>query len=368
MKITIDIQPLLGKKSGVGFYISGLVEGLAQIDPKNQYQLSFFDFKNRQDLIYLPSSNFKRKKSFMPGRLASLLWKKSSIPSYNFFFGDSDIFHFPNFVLRPIRRGKAVVTIHDVSFLRFPEYTEPKNLKFLTAKIEETVFQSEKIIVDSNFTKSELLSFFKIDPSRVHPIHLGVDPRFQPSLSLDKNSKEILFVGNIEPRKNLPTLFKAFEIFCQKMNSSEYRLTLAGMRGWLYEETFRCLEKCTRKNQIRLLDYVSDADLVRLYQQAHVFVYPSFYEGFGLPPLEAMASATPVISAHSGSLPEVLGDAAQWINPNDAQDLARAIERLISDQEYRQELIKRGLRQVQNFKWEKAARETLHVYEQAYQS
>src|SRR5574341_559035 len=162
MKITIDAQPLLGQKAGVGYYIWGLIHGLAKIDEKNQYQLSIFDFKRRSSRIPLPGSNFKIKKSYIPGRLVSLIWKKYSWLPYNFFFGDSDVYHFPNFVIRPLKKGRKVVTIHDVSFLRYPQFTEPKNLMFLKSKIEESLELADEIIVDSFFTKEELLSFLRI--------------------------------------------------------------------------------------------------------------------------------------------------------------------------------------------------------------
>ncbi len=364
MNITMDVQPLLGRKSGVGFYIWGLIHALSQIDSKNQYHLAFFDFKNRQHVIPDLAANFKKRKSVIPGRMVSALWKKLKFPSYDFFFGKADLFHFPNFIIRPIREGKTIATIHDVSFLRFPQYTEPKNLKFLTDKIEETVLRANQIIVDSEFTKSELLSFFKIDSTRVHSIHLGIDSHFQPSLNHEA-SKKILFVGTIEPRKNLTHLFKAFDLFTERMKEQNYQLIIAGMKGWLYEETFRSLEKCKSKERIHLLNYVDDHQLIQLYQEADLFVYPSFYEGFGLPPLEAMASGVPVIAAKRGSLGEVLGEAPAWIEPEDIEGLAKNMERVLCDQEYKQMLIAKGLLQAKKFNWKTTAEQTLDVYYKA---
>ncbi len=367
MNITIDVQPLLARKSGVGFYIWGLVQALSGIDSKNHYNLAFFDFKNKKHMIPDLAPNFQKKTSVIPGRMVSALWKKLKFPSYDFFFGKADLFHFPNFIIRPIKEGKAIATIHDVSFLRYPQYTEPKNLKFLTSKIEETLLQANQIIVDSDFTKSELMSFFKIDSSRVHTIHLGIDPRFQPSQK-QTATKKILFVGTIEPRKNLTNLFKAFDIFTKKMRGQNYQLIIAGMKGWLCEETFKSLEKCQFKEKIQLLNYVDDHQLIQLYQEADAFVYPSFYEGFGLPPLEAMACGIPVIAAKRGSLPEVLGQAPVWIEPEDVEGLAKNIEKVVCDLDYKKTLIAAGFSQVKNFNWRTTAEQTLNVYHKAMEA
>lgn len=363
MKITVDVQPLLGQKAGVGYYISGLIHGLAKVDRQNQYQLSIFDFKRRASRIPLPGPNFKIKKSFIPGRLVSLIWKKNSWPTYDFFFGDSDVYHFPNFVIRPLKKGRSVVTIHDVSFLRYPQFTEPKNLRFLKSKIEETLRVADQIIVDSFFTKEELLSFFKVPEDRVHVIHLGLNDEFKPSSSIQKKSA-ILFVGTLEPRKNLETLFKSFKIFLDRTNS-DVSLLIAGMKGWLYEGIFKSLEGHRYRDKIQFLDYVSDEDLPKLYQSASLFIYPSFYEGFGLPPLEAMACGVPVIASKRGSLPEVLGNAPKWINPYNPEELSFAIEEVLTDTRLRESLIRNGFDQAKKFDWEKAAYETLQVYQKA---
>jgi len=361
MKITIDVQPVLGKKSGVGQYISGLIYGLGEVDHQNSYFLSFFDFKRRGSMLSLPGSNFVHRKCFLPGRAVSILWKKFAWPSYNFFFGESDIFHFPNFIIRPVKRAKKIVTIHDVSFLRFPEYAEPKNLKFLKNEIRKTVEEANHILTDSRFTEEELIYFFPSAKQKVSTVHLGVDARFKPSRVT--REKSILFVGNIEPRKNLPNLFKAFEIMKDRHRElSAYKITIAGMKGWLYEGIFKALENNKYKTDIHFLDYVPDEKLPELYAKASVFVYPSFYEGFGLPPLEAMACGTPVISARKASLPEILGDAVVWIDPNEPESISDALKRVLLDGALREELIKKGAEQSSKFQWRKTAAETLEIY------
>ncbi|MBI1871733.1 MAG: glycosyltransferase family 4 protein [Chlamydiae bacterium] len=362
-KISMDVQPLLGSKSGVGYYIWGLIHGLAKIDHENTYQLSFFDFRNQGFKVPRPGTQFYQKRSRLPGRMIQYLWKTCAWPNYNTFFGGCDLYHFPNFVIQPLKGVKKVVTIHDLSFFRYPEYTDPKNLKYLRNKIGDTVYGADEIIVDSHFTKSELLSFFKIEKERIHVIHLGIDSRFQKGTAL--REKQILFVGTLEPRKNIEGLLSAFKIFLDRTHWMDYRLTLVGMKGWLYEGMMKALENHPYREKIECLNYVSEEDLPLLYQKAALFIYPSFYEGFGLPPLEALSSGTPVIAARRASLPEVLGDAALWIDPQNAEAIAIAIERMIREEGLKSELIRKGEEQVKKFSWEKAARETLQVYQKA---
>ena len=360
MRITIDVQPLLGKKSGVGYYIHGLIQGLADVDDKNSYQLALFDFRSRAHGIELPGPNFRIKRSWIPGRLASFVWKKMKAPAYEFYFGDSDIVHFPNFIIRPIRKGKKIATIHDVSFLRLPQYAEPKNLAFLKGFIEETVKIADEIIVDSEFSRREVLSLFNIPQEKVHAIHLGIGREFRPGRVAKK--RMLLFVGTLEPRKNIPGLIRAYERFVQRTGLSEYELVIAGMKGWLYQGILECVEKSPYRAGIKLLDYVSDELLLSLYQSAALFVYPSFYEGFGLPPLEAMACGIPVVSSKTGSLPEVLGDGAHYADPEDIEGLSIEIEKLLLDEKRRKETIDRGLEQVKKYRWDIAARKTIKVY------
>ncbi|MBI1883354.1 MAG: glycosyltransferase family 4 protein [Chlamydiae bacterium] len=365
MKITIDVQPLLGAKSGVGYYIWGLIHGLSKVDAKNDYRLSFFDFKKRGSKVPSLGANFQKVACPLPGRFIQQIWKKIQWPPYDFFFGEGDVYHFPNFVIQPLRRGKKVVTLHDVSFFRYPQYTESKNLKYLTTSFKRTLEVADQIIADSLFTKQELLDLFKIDEKRIHVIHLGLASHF---VSVKKTpERQILFVGTLEPRKNLEGLLKAFEIFLDKTLLRDYRLVIAGMRGWLCEGFFKALQRHRYRDRIQVLDYVSEDELIQLYQSSMMFVYPSFYEGFGLPPLEAMASGIPVIASRKASLPEVLGDAALWIeNPEDTEELASGLEKMARDQGLRKDFIQKGLEQVKKFDWEKSARQTLEVYESCF--
>ncbi len=366
-KISIDVQPLLGKKCGIGQYIWGLIHGLAQIDHKNLYSLSFFDTKFRSSKIPLPGPNFSRSGYPLPSRVMRKIWLQYHWPYYDSFFRSRDLYHFCNFIIPPMRTGKKIATIFDFSFLRYPQFSEPRNLGFLRRGIEKTLQVADEIITISKFTKNESLHFFNIPENKIHAIHLGVHESFKPNISIQPK-KQILFVGTIEPRKNLETLLKAFELFVQKNEFADFKLVLAGMKGWLCDNILSSLEKHPYHHQISLLDYVSDSELPKLYQESMIFVYPSFYEGFGLPPLEAMACGTPVIASEVASLPEILGESAFWINPQEVENIASAFEKLAQNPSLRKELIQKGFEQVKNFSWEKTAEKTLKVYLKALQS
>lgn len=366
-KISIDVQPLLGKKCGIGQYIWGLIHGLSEIDSENLYSLSFFDTKFRSSNVPVPGPNFFRSGCLIPPRVMRRIWLKYPRPYYDTFFRSKDLYHFCNFIIPPIRTGKKIATIFDFSFLRYPQFSEPRNLGYLQREIKQTLQKADEIITISEFTKTELLHFFNIPENKIHAIHLGIHARFKPN-PLVQQKKQILFVGTIEPRKNLETLLKAFELFVQKKDFSDYKLIFAGMKGWLCDNILSSLEKHPHRNKISLLDYVSDEELPTLYQESMIFVYPSFYEGFGLPPLEAMACGTAVIASKVASLPEILGDAAFWIEPHHTEDIASAFEKLVQDTSLRQTLIQKGFEQVKKFSWKKTAEETLKVYLKALEA
>jgi len=360
-RISIDVQPLLGNKCGIGQYVWNLVESLAKVDSKNFYYLSCFDTKFRGGKVPVPGGNFHKSQFFIPARLMRKIWLNYSWPYYDSFFGNRDLYHFANFIIPPIRAGRKVATVHDLAFMRFPEFTTPRTLGYLRKNIENTLSLADAILVDSYFTRDELLHFFKVSDKKVHVVQLAMGRNFKTQNVIPR--KQIIFVGTIEPRKNLIGLLRAFEIFMNKFMDDEFRLVIAGMKGWLYNEIYESLEKNAHKDKIVFLDYVPDEMLPRLYAESAVFVYPSFYEGFGIPILEAMACGVPVIASRTASLPEIGGDAAFWVDAKDTEGLASAIYKVITDQELRKNLISKGLNQIQKFSWEKTARETLAVYE-----
>ena len=284
------------------------------------------------------------------------------------FAGPADVYHFPNFILPPLRQGKSVVTIHDMSFLRFPEFAEERNRSYLSSRIRDTVNRADAVITDSRFSADEILDLMPADPENVFPIHLGIDHSFRRpdarevvsttnTLGLDR--PYLLTVGTVEPRKNIPFLIEVFE----KLADFDGYLVIAGMHGWKYEPILDRIRASARADRIHCLEYVEDTQLPALYTGAELFLLTSFYEGFGFPPLEAMACGTPVVSSTGGSLPEVLGGAAVLVDSFDSELWSGEISRLLSDTGAREQLAAEGARQAGKYSWDETARKTLEVYE-----
>ena len=302
-----------------------------------------------------------------PGRVAQALWKRLRFPPFELFAPASDLVHFPAFALPPLasRRSRVVATVHDVSFLRLPETTEPKNLAFLSAVIRPSVARADLILTDSEFSRTEIAETLSVPPDKIRAIPLGLSG----DISLDGavlppppvEGPYLLFVGNLEPRKNLPLLIRAFDA----VDTPDLSLVLAGGRGWKNEAIFEAMRNAKKANKIRYLQYVTDEVLRSLYAHAAAFVFPSLYEGFGLPPLEAAAAGVPVVCARNSSLPEVLGDAALWVEENRLDAWVEAIEGLLSDSALRARLSAAGKRQAARFTWDETARRTVAAYREA---
>ena len=365
MKICFDVQSAITQQAGVGRYARVLAEHLADADGI-ELTLFFFDFKGRAGPFPTARAALNRVK-WCPGRLARLAWKTIGWPPFDLFAGPADVYHFPNFILPPLSRGKSVVTIHDMSFMRFPEFAEERNLKYLSARIRDTTRRCDAIITDSRFSAGEIAGLTDVDDSRIFPIHLGISPRFSPVPGQDSaplmkelgiNRPYILSVGTIEPRKNIPFLVEVFE----GLTDFDGVLVISGMRGWKYEPILERMKTSSRAEDIVFLDYVPDSHLVPLYSGAELLVLTSFYEGFGFPPLEAMACGTPVVSAATGSLPEVLGAAATLVEGFDAEAWRAEVGRLLTDSALRERRIAEGRAHAAGFTWQETARRTIEVY------
>ena len=368
MKCMIDVQPLLGPKSGVAYYTSGLLDGLAQIGCDEEIVLSYFDFKRKGLHLADQYKCFKNCSVRLPGRAFSFLWKYINFPSYSMVFGKSDLYHFPNFIIRPISCGKRVVTIHDVSFLRLPQFTEPKNLKYLKRKIGETIECVDRIIVVSEFTKKELLAHYPDANGRVDVIYQGVQKnRFHQDSRFRLNLPDhyMLYVGKIEPRKNLKRLFHAFKKAVSCGLLVDLYLVIVGEKAWLYEDIMEACEDPLIKERIIFTGFLSDAQLGYVYRGAKFLIFPSLYEGFGLPPLEAMSFGLPVIASNRGSLPEILEDAPLWIDPESQEDMIEKMKMMLEDSELRMRCREKGMRLLDRYSWEKTARETIETYKKA---
>ncbi len=368
MQVCLESQAAVTQRAGVGRYVRRLAEGLGATAGDRTLRLAYFDFKRRGDPFPVPGADW-RPIRLLPGRAARGLWKTVGWPPFDRLSGPADCFHFPNFILPPLRRGRTVVTIHDVSFRRHPACAEPANLAFLEARIADTVRRADAIITDSQFSAGDIVELLGAPPDRVHAIHLGIEPEFRAAppaavealrrrLGLDR--PYLLAVGTIEPRKNLPLLAEAFE----RLDDFDGDLVLAGMPGWRTDGIFERLRASPRAARIRHVQYVPDADLPALYTGAACLAQPSLYEGFGFPPLEAMACGTPVVASTGGSLPEVLGDAAELVERFTPEAWTDRLRLVLTDTARRERLAARGRAQAARYRWEETARRTWQVYEE----
>jgi glycosyltransferase involved in cell wall biosynthesis len=374
VRVAIDVQNLLRPMTGVGYYVRNLVRALSLLPIDDTIQA--FYFSRRKGLGLSGGSVEEKGVRFPPGRIVQLLWKRFSFPKVDTFIRGADVFHFPNFVARPVRAGKVVVTIPDLSFMRFPQFTEPKNLSFLRRHVPQSIERAEKVVAISEFTRREIAELFPSAREKTAVTPLGVGENFSPREDLDglRNVRQkyhvpddyVLFVGTLEPRKNLIMLLEAHRIFRSRYKRGhDIRLVVAGMKGWLFQETMSRIREMPQELAPIVTGYVDDADLPYLYSAAKMAVVPSFYEGFGLPCLEAMACGTPLVCSNTSSMPEVVGDAALMVSPGDPEEMAQAMLRLAENEELAEELRRKGRIRAAQFTWRRCAEQTYRVYESA---
>lgn len=367
MRISLDIQSATANVTGVGHYTRLLARHLALTNPGHDLRFTFFDFKRRGAPFQVTGADTKPL-TWCPGRAAQAAWKRLGWPPFDWLFGDADLYHFPNFLVPPLRRGGAVATVHDLTFMRYPEFCEDRNQRYLARSIRDTVARADAVITVSRFTAAEMEDLLGANPAKLFPVHHGISRAFR-SLPRDEISDGrrakgldrpyLLSVGTLEPRKNYRFLIEVFE----QLSDFDGQLVIAGMKGWKYEPILERMETSSRRDDIRYLEYVPTEDLPVLYAGAECFVFPSHYEGFGFPPLEAMACGTPVVSSGGGSLPEVVGDAA-WIPVAlDIDAWVQGIRKILHDADIRRKLQASGLAQARKYTWAESARKTWEVYE-----
>jgi glycosyltransferase involved in cell wall biosynthesis len=370
MRIAIDAIPLAEAKTGVGHYTDALAEGLARAHPDNQYILLApieFDFDYNGDR---PKN---LNKQIIPVRSLFRKWWLVGLPSLLTIY-QVEVFHGTNYCVPVIAPCPTIVTIHDMSLFTQSHTHEAAHVKRGRRRIPIMARRANMIIAPSEWTRREIVEQLRVRPEKIRVIYEAARQGMKPSPPhlcqsvLDKHNIRcpyLLFVGTIEPRKNLLTLIRAYDELL-RTTTRRPQLVLCGGRGWLYDEIFRLVEDLKLQDQVRFTGYVEDADLPALYSAAEAFVYPSFYEGFGLPPLEAMACGAPVITSDISSLPEVVGKAGLTHAPNDARALTEAMAKLLGDETAREHFRREGLKQAAKFSWERAARETQSVYDEVY--
>lgn len=400
MRIGIDCRTILnpgyGENAGVGHYTYFLVKNLISLDKKNKYIL-FFDnllSKSAAEEVISGAANaeirffpFHKYKHYLPVAFSHILVSAALEKE------KLDVFHSPAYVLPLSYKGKSVVTVHDLAIYKHPEWFPSKFLigqKFSTKTlVPKSLGKAAKIIAVSEHTRKDIAEIFKIKKDKVEVVYEGVETRKIPSrrqsvcgletevcyddikIKYGLKNNYALFLGTIEPRKNLLSLLRAFSELLEKdaVFKESHQFIIAGAKGWKNEKIFSEIKTLAKKTgsaeNIKYIGYVSDQDKFALIKYASCFVFPSLYEGFGLPVLEALSLGTPTITSNISSMPEVAGDAAILVNPESQREISEALKKVLSDGDLRAELSRRGREQAKKFSWEKSARETLAVYEKA---
>jgi glycosyltransferase involved in cell wall biosynthesis len=370
-RIAIDYTSAIQQRAGIGRYTRHLVTALAALDHATNYVL----FSAGHDPSPPPwPANFTRCELPISDRYLSIIWQRLRLPvPIELFTGRVDVFHSPDFVLPPLIRARKVLTVHDLSFIRYPECSSPALLQYLIRSVPPSVRRADYLLADSLSTKQDLIELLGIPEERITVVYAGYDPRFnqQPQVNdqaiLSQHGIKdpyILGLGTLQPRKNFSTLIRAYNQLARE-HQILHKLVIAGGKGWLYDDIFDTVKELGLEERVLFTGFVDDEHLPALYRGAELFAFPSLYEGFGIPIIEAMGCGTPVVTSTSSSLPEVAGDAALCVNPHDSTALTDAMWRSLSDTTLRQTLRQRGLERVKLFSWENAASTLLKVYRKA---
>jgi alpha-1,3-rhamnosyl/mannosyltransferase len=377
MRIAIDGHPLIPPRAGIGQYTYHLIRALARLEPAHQYVVMYPRLTRTLRTREAPVFAEKCVRVVSEGRLRFLLFrarrklrrKLGLTPAVEQSLGGYDVYHATNYVFtHSVKRARRVVTIHDMTLMLFPEWHPRARVTSMASEIARSVEVADHVLADSASTRDDIVKHFGMRPDRISVVPLAADRSFRPLPAADvrrvladwglTQDGYLLFMGTIEPRKNLLRLLQAAELAGDRAGP----LVLAGAAGWGSDEVARRIQSLRRAGRLTYLGYVPDDARPALINGARGFVYPSLYEGFGLPVLEAMACGVPVLASNVSSLPEVVGDAGLMEDPKDVDAIAQGMIRLWEDETLRRELSARGLRQAATFSWERTARQTFAAY------
>lgn len=367
MRIGIDIRwlGLLNDQAGLFQYIYNLVTHLLNIDSENEYVL-FSSIKGFREEYRRPNCKIRR----FPARFSTPLLESLGIP-IDFFTGKINVFHGPVYFAPSSLFCKSIVTIHDLMVFTQPDFSNPELVAYLKKKICTSIKRAHLVLAVSNFTKGQIVDLFSIPENRIRVVYNGISSRFCPMNDEAEKNKVaakygfgkpyLLFVGNIEPKKNIENLIHAFLEF-KKSTRTNYSLLIVGKKSWYFKRLWDVVVKLKAIGDVIFTDVVEQKDLPYLYGGAELFIFPSLFEGFGIPPLEAMACGTPVISSNITSIREVLGDAAVLVNPRVPDEISQAMVTTIFDNGLKKALREAGFERARMFSWKKTAKETLRLY------
>ena len=379
LKIAFDAAPLTDDHlSGIGYCEAGLVQALPRLHPEHSYGFQYFTLRHGAEKAQRLAPWLQPDTTVKAARFSPLAYRAMTsllpVPYRLFFGGDADITHFFNYIAPPGVGGKTVVTVHDMVIRAFPETVRTRTKLLLETGLKRSMQRADRIVTDSEFSRSEIIKYYPAFADKLRVVYCGVDlKRFQPvddpaEIARVKQAHGIsgdyfLYLGTVEPRKNLVRLIEAYAKLLAQTEAPP-KLVLAGGKGWLDSEIYQTVQTLQLDEQVLFTNYIPEADLRGLLCGALAFVFPSVYEGFGMPPLEAMACRVPVLASTAASLPEVTGDCAVDVDAFDPESIAEGMYRLWSDAGLRQELANRGYARAQTFTWDAAARQLYAVYEE----
>ncbi len=367
-KILVDAVALLSPLTGIGRYtyeISKNLQSSTQINTFFYYGYVSKEILEDQKTHSRPLKSIKKilaKNTFLKKAARKLLKIYSSVN-----FSSYDLYWQPNFIPNEnVKAKKIVTTVHDFSFILHRDFHPKERIEYFEKNFFKNIILSDMLITGSNYSKNEILQRLNFDEEKVRVIYHGINHHVfkvkkELSLPFALPEKFILSVGSIEPRKNLRGLLQAYDAMDDAIKK-EYKLVMVGFKGWQNKELMQIIHK--NQDNIVYLGFISDDELAKVYNLASLFVFASFYEGFGLPPLEALACGTPVVSSNSSSMPEVCGDAALYFDPCNIEEMQEKIELLLYDKSLQKTLIDKGLQRVKQFTWEKSAKEHLSVFKE----
>ncbi len=372
MIIGIDARALAsGPRHGVGEYAERIIAGMIQKGPEHEFKIFFSSFRRRfPSYSWLDAPNVRAYHFRWPNNALFMLNRFFGWPKIDVMMGGVDVFFSPHLFLASLSSScRRVSVIHDLAFERFPElFTLRQRLWHGMMNASQQARLSNRLIAVSYSTKSDLVSRYHIDPVNISVIYSGTTLQRPPEKELEDfkavhalPERFVFSLGTLEPRKNITGLIRAFNLLKSKPGFEDLKLLIGGSTGWHAGRMRQVFESSPYRNDIVIIGHVPDNERSFYYSLSSMFVYPSFFEGFGFPVLEAMACGTPVITSHNSSLPEVVNGTAILVDPYNISDIAESMESLLSDTLLRQEMVVRGYRQAGEFSWERTITETLVV-------